>query len=76
MTHTIEFDPNIERELTRLAALAGKDTEQFIKDAVLEYLHDLKDIADAEAILQRIERGDENVIPLDELERRLDALDG
>lgn len=74
--HTIEFDAQTERALSRLAALAGKDADELIKEAVREYLDDLQDIADAEAIAQRIEHGDERVIPLDELERRLDALDG
>jgi RHH-type rel operon transcriptional repressor/antitoxin RelB len=74
--HTIEFDAGTERELHRLAVASGKKTDQLIREAVLNYLDDLRDAAEAEAALQRIERGEERVISLDELERRLDALDG
>jgi predicted DNA-binding protein len=74
--HTVEFDAGTERELHRLAAAAGKEADQLIKEAVLNYLEDLQDAADAEAVLRRIESGEEQVISLDELERRLDALVG
>jgi predicted DNA-binding protein len=36
------------------------------------YLEDMEDIRDAEVVLQRIARGQEGTISLDELERRLD----
>jgi predicted DNA-binding protein len=42
----------------------------------IDYLDDLQDAADAKAVLRRIESGEERVISLDELELRLDALDG
>ncbi|MDD5037080.1 MAG: hypothetical protein PHE55_20325 [Methylococcaceae bacterium] len=61
--HTIHFDPNTEQELARLAALAGKNSEQFIQDVVRDYLEDQADIREAEAALARIERGEETPIP-------------
>lgn len=73
--HTIEFDAHTEQALTNLAAMAGKQADQLIREAVLNYLDDWQDSADAERVLNRIERGEERVISLDELERRLDALD-
>lgn len=36
--HAIEFDAETEQELGRLAALSGKDIDQLIKEAVLDYL--------------------------------------
>lgn len=61
--HTIQFDANTEQRLSRLAALEGKDPDQLICEALAEYLQDLEDAREAEAALERIERGDETTIP-------------
>lgn len=69
--HTIEFDSNTERALIRLAAHAGKDTDQLIKQAVSEFLGEQEDIAAADAAYLRYQAGQEKSLSLDELERQL-----
>jgi predicted DNA-binding protein len=57
--HTIQFDAQTERELNRLAGLAGKNADQFIKDVVQDFLEDQEDIADAKAAL--LEQGEVSI---------------
>jgi len=61
--HTIQFDADTEQRLNRLAALEGKDPDQLICEALAEYLQDLEDAREAEAVMDRIERGEETTIP-------------
>jgi predicted DNA-binding protein len=60
--HTIQFDAQSEQELTRLAILAGKDADQLIKDVVGEFLEEQEDSADAQAMLAKVERGEEKTV--------------
>jgi predicted DNA-binding protein len=61
--HTIEFDPQTELELNRLAASIGKHADELIREAVLGYLETAQDIADAEDALNRIRYGEDETIP-------------
>ena len=36
--HTIELDAHTEQALSRLAAIAGKEPDQIIKDVLSDYL--------------------------------------
>jgi RHH-type rel operon transcriptional repressor/antitoxin RelB len=72
---TIHLDTVTEQRLTHIAALQSKAPEQVIRDLLAEYLQDLEDAAEAEEILARLERGEEQTITLEELEARLDAMD-
>ncbi|MEI7869352.1 MAG: hypothetical protein WCI11_15800 [Candidatus Methylumidiphilus sp.] len=47
--HTIQFDAHNEAALTQLAAMAGKDSDQLIKDVVSEYLAEQADKNQADA---------------------------
>lgn len=71
MTHTIEFDPGTEQALTRLAASAGKDADQLIREAVSDFLRDQDDADAGDAAYSRYLSGQEKTVSLDDLERRL-----
>lgn len=69
--HTIEFDPTTEQALKQLAARAGKDTDQLIREAVSDLLAEQDDIATADAAYARYQSGQKKSLSLDELEKRL-----
>ena len=69
--HTIQFDAHTEATLTQLAAMAGKDSDQLIKDVVSEYLAEQADIEQANAAYSRYLAGQEGTVSLDDLEKRL-----
>jgi len=73
--HTIQFDAHTEAALSQLAATAGKDSDQLIKDVVSEYLAEQADIEQANAAYSRYLAGQEGTVSLDDLEKRL-GLDG
>jgi predicted DNA-binding protein len=58
--HTIELDANTEQALSRLAAIAGKDPDQLIKDVLSYYLEEQEDITEAQDTLARIDSGKES----------------
>ena len=55
------LDDRLEAELLRLAQEAGKDPGDLLNQAVLAYLEDLEDVRDAEAVLDRVRAGEEEV---------------
>jgi predicted DNA-binding protein len=57
--HTLQFDAQTEQAISQLAAQAGKNADDFIKDVVLEFLEDQEDIRDAEAVLSALKNGTE-----------------
>ena len=69
--HTIELDAHTEAALTQLAAMAGKDSDQLIKEVVSEYLAEQADIEQANAAYSRYLAGQEGTVSLGDLEKRL-----
>ncbi|MFZ4703745.1 MAG: DUF6290 family protein [Candidatus Methylumidiphilus sp.] len=69
--HTLQFDTHTEQAINHLATLAGKDTDQFIKDVVLEYLAEESEIEQADSAYTRYLSGQEKTLSLDEFERSL-----
>jgi len=61
--HTIELDAHTEQALSRLAAIAGKEPDQLIKDVLNHYLEEQEDIAEAQETLARIDSGKESTFP-------------
>jgi len=69
--HTIELDAHTEQALSRLAAIAGKEPDQIIKDVLSNYLEEQADTEAADAAYSRYLAGQEKALSLDELERSL-----
>jgi RHH-type rel operon transcriptional repressor/antitoxin RelB len=60
--------PNIEKRLQLIADSLGKDKNQIIEDAIINFLEDLEDIQDAEESLQEPL---ESYLTIEEMEKRL-----
>ena len=71
MPTSVQLPQDAEKRLEDLARKTGRSKEDYIKEAVLEYLDDLEDIYLAEQALERIRRGDERTYSLEEVEREL-----
>ena len=63
--HTIEFEAHTEQALSRLAAMAGKEPDQLIKEVLSHYLEEQEDITEAQETLARIDSGKESTFPWD-----------
>lgn len=71
MAFHLTLDDRLEAELLRLAQETGKDPGDLLNQAVLAYLEDLEDVRDAEAVLDRVRAGEEEVRSPEEVKRRL-----
>ena len=65
------LDERLEAELVRIARETGKDPEDMLNRAVVEYLETLEDIRDGEAVLERVRSGEEASHSPEEVKRRL-----
>lgn len=66
----IRLPEAIEKRLERLARRTGRTKSFYVREAILEHLDDLEDVYLAEKALERIRRGDERTIPLEDALRR------
>ena len=71
MPTSVQLPKDAEKRLEDLARKTGRSKEDYITEAVLEYLDDLEDIYLAEQALERIRRGEERTYSLEEVEREL-----
>lgn len=63
----IRLPKSIEKRLEKLARRTGRTKTFYVREAILEHLDDLEDLYLAEKSLGRIQRGQEQTIPLEEL---------
>lgn len=61
--------------ISALAAEAGRSPDAFLTNAILEYLEDLEDVAEAEARLKDLRAGKIKTQTLDDVERALGLAD-
>jgi RHH-type rel operon transcriptional repressor/antitoxin RelB len=61
--------------IAALAAEAGRSPDAFLTDAILEYLEDIEDVAQAEARLNDLHAGKVKTHTLDDVERDLGLAD-
>lgn len=67
----IRLPNEIEARLEALAKATGRTKTYYAREAILEHLEDLEDIYLAEQTLERLQRGEEAVYSLDDVEREL-----
>lgn len=72
MPTSVRLPEEIESRLDALARNTGRSKAFYIREALLEYLDDLEDIYLAQAVLERVRKGEERTYTLDEVERELD----
>ena len=58
----IRLPTEIEERLDALAKATGRTKTYYAREAILEHLDDLEDIYLAEQTLERVRRGDEEVV--------------
>lgn len=64
---TIELPPEAEKQLEEAARETGKDAKAWAEEVILNYLEDLEDIRDAEAVLKDIAEGRQKTTSLEDL---------
>jgi RHH-type rel operon transcriptional repressor/antitoxin RelB len=69
---SVRLPKEIEDRLDTLARSTGRTKAYYVRAAILEKLEDLEDIYLAEQVLERIRKGEEEVIGAEEFWRGLD----
>jgi RHH-type rel operon transcriptional repressor/antitoxin RelB len=75
MAASIRLDPEIEQRLDRLAAQTGRTKEYYLRELIVNGLDYLEDFYLADATMERVRKGEENALSLDEVERDLGLQD-
>jgi RHH-type rel operon transcriptional repressor/antitoxin RelB len=63
----IRLPQAIEKRLEKLARRTGRTKTFYVREAILEHLEDLEDLYLAEKSLERVQRGEEKTVPLEDL---------
>lgn len=66
----IRLPAAVEKRLERLAKRTGRTKTFYAREAILQHLEELEDVYLAERILDRIRRGEERTIPLEDVMKR------
>jgi RHH-type transcriptional regulator, rel operon repressor / antitoxin RelB len=69
---TIEMPDEIHRLIAEHAAKAGAATDAYVLEVIEQHLEDLHDIAAADAVMERLERGEDRIVSAEEFWRGLD----
>jgi RHH-type rel operon transcriptional repressor/antitoxin RelB len=69
---TIEMPDEMLKLVEEYAAEAGAQPDAYLLDVIEQHLEDLHDIAAAEAAMERIRKGEDQVISSEEFWRGLD----
>ena len=64
---TIRLPESTEERLSRLAKETGRTKSFFVKEALKNYLEDLEDIYLSDKVVDRIRKGEEDVISSEEM---------
>ncbi len=67
----IRLPADIESRLEALAKETGRTKTYYAREAILRYLEDLEDVYLAEAVIERVDAGQEQVFSLEEVEKEL-----
>jgi RHH-type transcriptional regulator, rel operon repressor / antitoxin RelB len=71
----IRLSPDLEKRLDELSKRTGRTKSFYAREAIITHLEDLEDIYMAEAVLERIRKGEEHTYTLDEVGKRLGLAD-
>lgn len=71
MTVSIRLSPEIERRLNQLAAQTGRAKSYYLRELIEGGLDDLEDYYLADAAMERIRKGQEQVIDAYEVRKEL-----
>lgn len=71
MPTSIRLDPAVEDRLDHLAAATGRTKAFYLRELVERGLEDLEDYYLADATMERVRKGQEQVLSLDAVEQEL-----
>ena len=66
----IRLPASIEKRLEKLARRTGRTKAYYAREAILQHLDDLEDVSMADRVLERIRKGEERTIPLEDVVKR------
>jgi len=66
----IRLPASIEKRLEKLARRSGRTKAYYAREAILQHLDDLEDVSMADRVLERIRKGEERTIPLEDVVKR------
>lgn len=69
---SVRLPEDIEKRLDALASATGRSKSYYVRAAVMAKLEDMEDIYMAEAVLERLARGEEKVLTSEEFWRGMD----
>ena len=75
MATSIRLDKDTEDRLDRLAEHTGRTKAYYLREIITRGLDDIEDYYLAEATEERIRKGEERILNLEEVERDLDLGD-
>ena len=67
----IMIDTDIEKVVREFAESTGRSVDHVLREALLRGLEDMEDLAKADAVMERLQRGEEQTYPLEEVIQRL-----
>ncbi len=71
MAISIRLDPKIEERLDHLAAQTGRAKSYYLRELIEGGLDDLEDFYLADATMERVRRGSENLIDASQVRKEL-----
>jgi len=75
MATSVRLDPAIEQRLNYLAASTGRTKAFYLRELVERGIDDLEDYYLADAIMERVRKGEEQTYSLEDVERELRLAD-
>jgi len=66
----VRLPASIEKRLEKLARRTGRTKTYYAREAILQHLDDLEDVYLAERALERIRKGEERTVPLEDAMKR------
>jgi len=75
MATSVRLDPAIEQRLNYLAASTGRTKAFYLRELVERGIDDLEDYYLADAIMERVRKGEEQTYSLEDVERELGLAD-
>ena len=68
---TLNLPDSTTQQIAAAAARSGHSTTAYLEKIITAHLEELKDIREAEAVLERIRRGEERVYSLRDVEQSI-----
>ena len=72
MPTSVRLDPDLEQRLSALAKRTGRSRAYYIREAIASYMDDLEDIYLAEQAIERLRRGEDEVVSARDVWRDLE----